>query len=116
MVQASRYLHSRGDGQKQEGQGQYVMGGQQQGGAAPKAARVAMVDTTSRFLRQETAMPKTAKSSRVIARRPRPNGVETNRGFPEQRDQHQRGGQAVNGGRQRLLDGSRAAHINQPPA
>ena len=57
-----------------------------------------MVATISRFLRQETARPKTREDEQHGAGRPGGDGVKAQGGFPQQGRENQHGGQAMQRG------------------
>ena len=78
----------------------------------PNPASVVTVATISRFLRQETARPKSVNSSRM-ARGPRPHHVEAQGGLPQQGCQHHHGRQAMDRGGGPPL-GRRARRPHQP--
>ena len=98
VVEAGGDFDGRGDGQEDEGERQDVVGGDSSAALVPSPARVAMVATISRSLRQETASPKRVKTEQDEAGGPGGDGVEAEGGFPEQRAQDEHGGEAVERG------------------
>jgi len=76
VFQAGGSFDGRGHGEKQERERQNVVSGQQQSGGQFQSGR-RNVETMSRLLRQEIAMPKTAKSTGPLRPSRGPIRVET---------------------------------------